>query len=570
MVNQSERLIFMAFDGVFMHYLVAELKQELLHGRINKIYQISSYELILNIRSNNRNHKLLLSIHPVYARLHLTQHDFDYPAEPPMFTMLLRKHLEGGIIENIAQKDNDRIVMIDILFINEIGDRDQKQLIIEIMGKHSNIILLNKTTGKIIDCIKHISPFQNTVRTLQPGSEYRFPPTSDKKNFFTATMDDFTYIASKMELVSYFEGVSPLLAGELLSRAQTTTPLGLYHSYLAILDVLKHLQPTMIEADAKAYFYLFPLKSIQGTEKYFNSLSDLLDRYYFNKDAQERIRQQSADLEKYIKHELEKNQNKLNALHFDLEEAKQAEVYKLYGELIIANAYQIEKGMRSISVSNYYNGSTVEIPLDPLLGPIENSQKYYAKYNKAKKAIVHIQEQIHLTEAEIRYFDLLAQQIETASLQDALEIRQELESLGYLKKRSKSRQRKNQKPQYETYYVDGAVIYVGKNNLQNDYLTFQLAQKDDLWLHAKDMPGSHVIIRTDGEITENILRTGAQLASYYSKGRYSSSVAVDYTIVKNVKKIPGAKPGFVTYTGQKTIYIDPDEDLIHQLTLKKS
>jgi predicted ribosome quality control (RQC) complex YloA/Tae2 family protein len=560
----------MAFDGVFTHYLVNELQENLLSGRINKIYQVSNYELVFVIRANNKTQKCLLSIHPVYSRCQITESDFIYPQEPPMFCMLLRKHLEGGIIKAITQKDNDRIILFDIEYLNEIGDRDQKQLIIEIMGKHSNIILLNKENNKIIDCIKHISPFQNSYRTLQPGADYIFPPSNDKMNFFNASLTDFEQFNPESpsltkDLIHYFEGVSPILANEIIKRANTLTPLGLHQAYETLIQEFEsNLQPSIIETENKSYYYLIDLLSIEGEQKSFESISAMLDRFYFKKDAHERIRQQTQDLEKFIKNELDKNINKLNHLNHDLTEAEKADELKLSGELILTYSYQIEKGMKDVEVENYYTNEKIRIQLDPLLTPIENSQKYYAKYQKAKKAIHHIHEQIELTNQEITYFETLYQQIQSANLNDAMEIRMELEDLRYLRKKH-SKQKKRSKLQYETIQLDGAIIYVGKNNLQNDYLTFKHANKDDTWMHVKDMPGSHVIIRCDA-LTEDIIRTGAQLASYYSKGKQSSSVPVDYTLIRHVKKIPGAKPGFVTYENQKTIYIDPDEDFIHQLT----
>jgi predicted ribosome quality control (RQC) complex YloA/Tae2 family protein len=563
----------MAFDGVFTHYLVKELNHELLNGRINKIYQISNYELVFVIRANNKTQKLLLSIHPQFSRMHITESDFLYPQEPPMFCMLLRKHLESGIIQSISQKDNDRIILIDIEHLNEIGDKDKKQLIIEIMGKHSNIILINKETQTIIDCIKHISPFMNSYRTLQPGASYIYPPTSNKKNYFHATMDDFKpFVPQKKldkELVATFEGISPVLANELLHRAPYHNHLSLYQAYEEIIAELEtSLNPSIIDTPNKSVFYLIPLKSVAGDIKSYPSIGMMLDRYYFNKDSHERIKQQTQDLEKFIKNELEKNYNKLNNLNTDLDDAHHAMIYKQYGDLILTHAYQISKGQSTCEVENYYDDNKrIQISLDPLLNPIENSQRYFIKYQKAKSAIHHLAEQLRLTKEEIEYFETLHQQIQSASLADALEIRQELETLRYLKKKS-NKQKKQAKPQYATFSVSDAMIYVGKNNIQNDYLTFKLASKDDTWMHVKDMPGSHVIIK--GPLNETVIRAGAMLAAYFSKGKTSSSVPVDYTLIKYVKKIPGAKLGFVTYDHQKTIFIDPDEDQIHLFNQKKS
>ncbi|MDF2699370.1 MAG: yloA [Haloplasmataceae bacterium] len=566
----------MAFDGVFTHYTTLELKNNLLNGRVNKIYQISDYELVFVIRANNKTQKLLFSINPNYARIHITENEFNYPQEPPMFCMLLRKHMEGGIITDIYQKDNDRIVFIEFEHLNEIGDKDIKQLIIEIMGKHSNIVLLNKNTGIILDCIKHISPFQNSVRTLQPGATYIYPPSNEKKNFFLASLDDFktfNYTDPNLskQIVNYFEGVSPLLANELIYNTSIYLPETLYTSYLSFINKLNNeINPTIMYTKNKTNFYLTPLNSIENVEeiKTFESIGSMLDRFYLNKDEHERIKQQTQDLEKYIKNEIDKNYTKVEHLKTDLLVANNYDFYKLFGELIVANSYLINKGIHSIDVINYYNNENITIELDPFLTPIENSQRYYQKYQKAKKAIVHINEQILKTKDEIYYFETLFEQLKNANIVDALEIRQELEEGGYLK-RNITKKRKNKKPQFETYMIDGIEILVGKNNLQNEYLTHKLADKNDMWMHAKGMPGSHVIVRTSDVLTENLIRTAAMLAAYYSKGRLSSSVPIDYTRIKNVKKIPGGKPGFVTFDNQKTIYIDPDEDFILALNKKK-
>ena len=561
----------MAFDGIFTHFIKQELIDNLLYGRINKIYQISNYELIFIIRSNKQTHKLLISIHPIYARMHITNENYPIPQEPPMFCMLLRKHLENGIISDITQKGCDRIIEFHIEHLNEIGDKEIKRLIIEIMGKHSNIILVNNS-NRIIDSIKHISPFLNSYRTLQPGADYLYPPSKDKVNILTASKVDFqnlNYLDNNLdkEIVKYFEGVSPQVAKELLHNTILNAE-GLYNSYLKFIDnINNHLSPSIIITPKKIYFYLFPLESISGEVKSFSTLGNMLDRFYFNKENSERIKQQTQDLKKFIKNELDKNCNKLNNLETDLYIAKKNLVSKKYGDLIIANSYNLEKGLSSFTAKDYETKEEITIKLDPFLTPIENSQKYFTKYQKSKNAINHLHEQIKLTNIEITYFETLIDQINNASLNDALEIRQELEQAKYLKPNI-SKQKRSKKPKYETYTVDDAIIYVGKNNLQNEYITHKLAHKNDYFMHVKDMPGSHVIIRKEGKLTEKEIRTAANIAAYYSKGKISSSVPVDYTHVKYVKKIPGSKLGFVTYTNQKTIYIDPDEDLIHSLKHK--
>lgn len=566
----------MAFDGVFTHFIIKELKKNIEKGKINKVYQISSWELLFNIRANRTNQKLLISIHPNYARAHLTNMVYTYPKEPPMFCMLLRKHLEGGIITNISQKDNDRIIIITIEHVNEIGDKTNKLLIIELMGKHSNIILINKDDNKIIDSIKRVSPFQNTVRTLQPGASYEYPPCKDKLNPFLATKDN---IQSNLklpsdnlskQLVNMFEGLSPELAKEIIFRAEfNQNPLILSNVFNDIFN--NQINPTIVSDDNKEYFHIIPLYSINKNCRYYNNLSDMLDRFFFGKDQRDRIKQQSNDLGKFIKNELDKNKKKIYKLENDLHNAENADYYKLCGELITANIYKVEKGMNNVTVQNYYskNNEEINISLDPLLTPTQNFQKYFQKYQKAKKSIDHIYKQMELTQEEIKYFDTLHEQMKTANIHDALEIREELELSGYLKKQQ-TKKRKNVKPKYSTYLSpDGVEILVGKNNMQNDYLTHKLAKRNETWMHAKDIPGSHIVIKNEDNLSEDTIRTAAQLAAYFSKARQSSSVPVDYTKVKHVKKIPGGKLGFVSYDNQKTIYIDPDEEFILNLKIKK-
>lgn len=560
----------MSFDGLFIHYLKQELQSQLLNGRINKVYQLSDNELILIIRANGQNHKLLFSIHPVYARVQLTQEDYFYPPEPPMFCMVLRKHIEGGILRAIHQKGNDRILTFVIDAYNEIGDLAQKELIFEAMGRHSNLILREAETNRIIDCMKHIPPFQNQYRTLQPGAQYLFPPQQQKIPILEATLEDFKKFEGlqplNKALVQSFEGVSPILAEEILKRANSHTAIGLYEATKRLIETLNtNLQPTITKTPQRDYYYLLPLESITGEAIHFSTISALLDRYYYQKNEQERIKQQTQDLEKFIRQELERQKNKLANLLLDLNKAERADEYRIYGDLLMANAYRIEKGRTSVAAQNFYqDDETVWIELDPTKDAIQNAQAYYQKYQKAKKAIHHLKRQIEKTKEEILYFETLQQQIESATLEDALEIRQELEDLGYLKKKKVIRKRKQERPKFEVYQIPGATFYVGKNNIQNDYLTFKWARRDDLWMHVKDMPGSHVIVQAD-QYTEEVIRTGAMLASFFSKGKDSSSVPVDYTLVRYVKKIPGAKLGFVTYTNQKTIYIDPDEEFIRSL-----
>lgn len=570
----------MSFDGVFTYAVVNELQQALAGGRITKIHQPAVHELVMQIRSHGRNYKLLLSAHPSYARVHLTNETYDNPAEPPMFCMLLRKHLEGSIIEAIRQVDFDRIITIETKGRNEIGDIHTRQLIIEIMGRHSNIILIDKDTNTIIDSIKHLSPAVNRYRTVLPGHEYIAPPSHGKINPLEATeetvLKKIDFHAGKLaeQLVAAFSGISPLLAKEIVFRAGLANRATLPKSFISLMDEVRahRFAPAMYTNGEKEWFYVLPLAHLQAEAKPFDTLSELLDRFYFGKAERDRVKQQAHDLERFIANEKAKNEKKLIKLKQTLEEAKQAEQYRLYGELLTANLYAIERGMKEIEVINYYdeNGATITIPLDPQKSPSENAQSYFQKYQKAKNSLNVVQEQIERTNEEIAYFDTLLQQLETAAPKDVEEIREELIEQGYLRARN-SKQTKKQKQraiELERYIAsDGTEILVGKNNKQNDYLTNKLARKDEIWLHTKDIPGSHVVIRSKNP-SEQTIAEAANLAAYFSKARQSSSVPVDYTRIRYVKKPSGAKPGFVIYENQQTIYVTPDEDLV--IKMKKN
>ncbi|QHC03625.1 DUF814 domain-containing protein [Anoxybacillus sp. PDR2] len=566
----------MAFDGIFTYAMTNELKKMLEGGRITKIYQPFQHELLLYIRSHGRNYKLLLSAHPSYARVHLTNEGYDNPAEPPMFCMLLRKHLEGSVIESIRQMDFDRVIMIEVKGRNEIGDLSIKQLMIEIMGRHSNIILIDKETNRIIDSIKHLSPAINRYRTVLPGQPYVAPPSHGKLNPLKATeemvMKTLDFHAGKLpeQLVASFSGLSPLFANEVAFRAGLANRSTLPKSFISLMEEVKsgHFSPCIYTNGQKEWFYVLPLMHLQAEAKPFATLGEMLDRFYFGKAERDRVKQQAHDLERFVANEKAKNEKKLLKLEQTLEEAKQAEQYRLYGELLTAYLYAVKRGMKEIEVINYYdaNGETVMIPLDAQKSPSENAQSYFQKYQKAKNAIHIVQEQIEQTNKEIVYFDTLLQQLDTAAPKDIEEIRDELIEQGYL--RAKATKQKKQKPrtiELERYVAsDGTEILVGKNNKQNDYLTNKLAQKDEIWLHTKDIPGSHVVIRSKNPSQQTIAEA-ANLAAYFSKARQSSSVPVDFTRIRYVKKPNGAKPGFVIYENQQTIYVTPDEELVIQM-----
>ncbi|AOM12519.1 Rqc2 family fibronectin-binding protein [Bacillus thuringiensis] len=567
----------MAFDGLFTRAITHEIANSLYTGRISKIYQPSKYEILLHIRANGKNQKLILSSHPTYARLHLTNQNYDSPAIPPMFCMLLRKHLEGGFIEKIEQIDLERIIQITVRSRNEIGDESLKTLVIEIMGRHSNIILVDTKTNVILDSLKHISLAVNRHRTVYAGAEYIAPPAQHKINpLQIETNDEFIrpldFLSGNMDkqLVGTFTGISPLFAKEVVKKAGMVNEKALADAFFSIQKpLLTHTySPAMTTSNGKEFFYLFPLAHLQGEDKTFSSVSELLDRFFFGKAERDRVKQQAHDLERFMQNEKNKNEKKLIKLKKTLQDAGKADKYQLFGELLTANMYALKKGDKDIEVVNYYdeNGGTVKITLDPLKTPSENAQRYFQKYQKAKNSVVVVEEQIEKTNEEILYFDSLLQQMEAASSKDIEEIREELAEEGYVRNRkTKNAKKKPTKPVLDKYLAsDGTEIFVGKNNKQNDYLTTKFARRDEIWLHTKDIPGSHVVIRSL-EPAEETLLEAAKIAAYYSKAKESSSVPVDFTKIRHVKKPSGAKLGFVTYDNQQTVYVTPDADIVMKL-----
>lgn len=569
----------MSFDGLFTKAMVDELSRTLKGGRINKVHQPYKNEVILTIRANGVNQKLLFSAHPSYARVQLTNEAYENPSEPPMFCMLLRKHIEGYILEDVYQVENDRMIIFEIKGRNEIGDVSYKQLIIEIMGRHSNIVLVDKTRNIILDSVKHVSFAVNSHRAILPGQTYIYPPEQNKQNPFMVGTDDILkkidFNSGKLDkqIVEHFAGTSPLFAKEVIYQSGIANRASIPTAFLQLIQRIKsgELVPSIMSTDNKEVFYLFPLQHIKGVVKSFSTLSELLDRFYFGKAERDRVKQQGNDIERLIINEKEKNEKKITKLESTLREAEKADQLQRFGELLTANLYAAKKGMKEIEVIDYYDemGGTVVIPLDPRKSPSENAQKYFSKYQKAKNSVSIVIEQIEKAREEVLYFENLLQQVQSASPKDIQEIREELVEGGYIRDRQKRNAKKtaNAKPILDHYLSsDGTEMIVGKNNKQNDYLTNKLAARDEIWLHTKDIPGSHVVIRSK-EPSEATIHEAAKLAAYFSKARNSSSVPVDYTKVRYVKKPSGAKPGFVIYDNQQTVYVTPEEELV--LKLKK-
>ncbi|WP_419888543.1 Rqc2 family fibronectin-binding protein [Neobacillus niacini] len=569
----------MSFDGLFTKAMVDELSRTLKGGRINKVHQPYKNEVILTIRANGVNQKLLFSAHPSYARVQLTNEAYENPSEPPMFCMLLRKHIEGYILEDVYQVENDRMIIFEIKGRNEIGDVSYKQLVIEIMGRHSNIVLVDKTRNIILDSVKHVSFAINSHRAILPGQPYIYPPEQNKQNPFMVGTDDILrkidFNSGKLDkqIVEHFAGTSPLFAKEVIFQSGIANRATVPASFLQLIQRIKNgeLLPSIMSTGNKEVFYLFPLEHIKGEVKNFSTLSEMLDRFYFGKAERDRVKQQGNDIERLIINEKEKNEKKIEKLESTLREAEKSDQLQRFGELLTANLYAAKKGMKEIEVMDYYDemGGKVVISLDPRKTPSENAQKYFSKYQKAKNSVSIVIEQIEKAREEVLYFENLLQQVQSASPKDIQEIREELVEGGYIRDRQKRNAKKisNAKPILDHYLSsDGTEIIVGKNNKQNDYLTNKLAARDEIWLHTKDIPGSHVVIRSK-EPSEETIHEAANLAAYFSKARNSGSVPVDYTKVRYVKKPSGAKPGFVIYDNQQTVYVTPEEELV--LKLKK-
>ncbi|MBN9652787.1 NFACT family protein [Halobacillus sp. GSS1] len=570
----------MSFDGIVTRAITNELNETIQSGRIMKIYQPTETELVFTVRSNRKKQTLLLSAHPSYARFHLTDDQYHNPKEPPMLCMLLRKHLIGGFIERIEQVDMERIVKFHIRTRNEVGDETMKTLIIEVMGKHSNILLVDEEEGHMLDSIKHLPPSQNRHRTIMPGQPYKLPPEQGKINPVDLDPDSFIkkldFNSGKMDkqILNVVMGFSPMITKEIVQRAGLGGSQTVKEAYREIREIiLNHAYEPQIHRAEKEQFYVIPLHAFSDDVEKFESVSAMLDDYYSGKAERDRVKQQAGDLHRFLKNERDKNKRKIKKHETTLKKSESAEEYQKLGELLTAHMHMVKTGDESVTVVDYYDPDQAEmtIELNPNKTPSENAQSYFQTYAKLKKSKEVVQIEIQKAEDEILYFDRLIQQVETAREEDIEEIREELREQGYLKKKPATkgnRKNKPQKPKPESFEsTDGTLIYVGRNNKQNEYLTNRMANKMDIWLHAKDIPGSHVVIR-DEDPSEDTLFEAAQLAANFSKSSRSSSVPVDYTRIRHVKKPSGAKPGFVTYDQQQTLFVTPDSTFIKRLKKK--
>ena len=551
----------MSFDGFFLHHMVEELRRELVNGRIQKINQPFEQELVLQIRSNRQNHRLLLSAHPVFGRIQLTQTTFENPAQPSTFIMVLRKYLQGALIESIEQVENDRIVEMTVSNKNEIGDHIQATLIIEIMGKHSNILLVDKSSHKILEVIKHVGFSQNSYRTLLPGSTYIAPPSTESLNPFTIKDEKLFEILQTQEttaknLQSLFQGLGRDTANE-LENILVSDKLSTFRNFFN-----QETKPCLTETS----FSPVPFANQVGEP--FTSLSDLLDTYYKDKAERDRVKQQASELIRRVENELQKNRHKLKKQEKELLATDNAEEFRQKGELLTTFLHQVPNDQDQVILDNYYTNQPITISLDKALTPNQNAQRYFKRYQKLKEAVKYLTDLIEETKATILYLESVETVLNQAGLEEIAEIREELIQTGFIRRRQREKIQKRKKPEQYLASDGKTIIYVGRNNLQNEELTFKMARKEELWFHAKDIPGSHVVISGNLDPSDEVKTDAAELAAYFSQGRLSNLVQVDMIEVKKLNKPTGGKPGFVTYTGQKTLRVTPDPEKI--ASMKKS
>lgn len=540
----------MSFDGIFLHHMTAEL-QPLVGGRIQKINQPFDQELVLTVRSAGKSHKLLLSAHPVFGRVQLTKTDFQNPQNPNNFVMILRKYLAGAFIEQIEQVGNDRQIIFHISTKDEIGDSLKIALITEIMGKHSNIILLEKTSQRIIESIKHIGFSQNQYRTILPGSTYIAPPLNTAIDPFKATDEEIFEALQTEQLQQKLQGIG---------RDSKNALTGL--SVKEFNEKLLTVTPSIYPNDT--------FSSIKLADEYvsFDSLSEMLDTYYADKAERDRVKQVAASVIKKIQNELKKNRDKLKKQERELLATDNAEIFRQKGELLNTFLNQVPNDKTSVTLENYYTNEPIEIALNPALSPVQNAQRYFHRYQKLKQAVKFLGEQIAKTKETIHYLESVESNLENADVAEIADIREELIQTGYIKQKYRNKKQKMLPP--EKYQAeDGTIILVGKNNLQNEQVSFKLSRRGDLWFHVKDIPGSHVLITGNANPSDETITFAGELAAYFSKARYSNLVQVDVLDVKKLHKPTGTAPGFVTYDREKTIRVTPDESVIKSRKIGK-
>ncbi len=581
----------MPLDGFTLHFLTEELRRDIVGCRVEKVHQPAKDELVLHLRDRNGARKLFLSASANSPRIHLTNRAPENPSVPPMFCMLMRKHLSSAQITAVNQNGLDRVVSVDFSATNELGDRVNLTLYIEIMAKHSNIILVSEQ-GRIIDAVKRIDCTQSSVRQILPGGEYRDPPAQNKLSLLECSAQETANAvflqSSKMlssALLGAVEGASPLVCREIaeMSGGDVQTACANEMQKMRVTAALERIkqdlesnsgEPTVLKDESgKPFdFSFFDIRQYGSvyTATHFDSFSELLDEFYSERDRIDRTRQRSADLQKLLSSLTSRISRRLNNQRAELSACDDKEELRINAELITAYQYTLEKGALFYEVADYYNENEPRrIPADPALTPSANAQKYYKEYRKAKTAEQMLATLIEQGEAELQYIDSVSDSLSRAAgFGEINEIRSELAASGYLKRKSTSGKKGLQKPSAPMEYrsSDGLKILVGRNNVQNDKLSLKTAAKGDMWLHTQKIPGSHVIICAEGgEIPETTLLEAARLAAYHSRARESANVPVDYTLARNLKKPVGAKPGKVIYHVYNTLYVTPDKDEAEKL-----
>ena len=556
----------MAFDGLFIHSLLNDVKPKIVNSRLSKIYQPFEQDLVLTFRKDRKNIQLLLSANAQYPRFYITDHTIANPDKAPTFVMVLRKYLEGSILQSIDQLGVDRIVNFRFSNRNELGDQVQLVLSLELMGRHSNVILYDQKSGRIIDLLKRINPDENRVRLLLPKAKYELPPLISGIDGFKMTEKEFAQKALNSDPENFASQIGGLDRDDRQELAGYLEDDFSYSSFKTFMDQFNKKGAFILKTpnNKRKIFPYLPYHLDLIKESSDPDINHALDSFYQYQANQDWVRQKSSQIERVIKNEHKKLTKKIVKLQKQLDQAENSEGYRIRGEILNANLSQVKSGMTEIELPNYYdNNQPLKIKLDAALSPARNGQKYFTKYKKLRDSIKHVKEQIKIAQDNLNYFDTIQTAIDNAEPQDIDQINEELMNQGYIKKPQKPKRKKKitEKNLNKFRISSGKTVLVGKNNLQNDWLTLKKANKTDIWFHVKNIPGSHVILQSDQATEEDILET-AEIAAYFSKAKDSAHVQVDYVQDKRVKKPNGAKPGFVIYTGQNSIEVTPEKDRV--------
>ena len=556
----------MAFDGLFIHSLLNDVKPKIVNSRLSKIYQPFEQDLVLTFRKDRKNIQLLLSANAQYPRFYITDQTIANPDKAPTFVMVLRKYLEGSILQSIDQLGVDRIVNFRFSNRNELGDQVQLVLSLELMGRHSNVILYDQKSGRIIDLLKRINPDENRVRLLLPKAKYELPPLISGIDGFKMTEKEFAQKALNSDPENFASQIGGLDRDDRQELAGYLEDDFSYSSFKTFMDQFNKKGAFILKTpnNKRKIFTYLPYHLNLTKESSDPEINHALDKFYQYQSNQDWVRQKSSQIERVVKNEHKKLTKKIVKLQKQLDQAENSEGYRIRGEILNANLSQVKPGMTEIDLPNYYdNNQPLKIKLDAALSPARNGQKYFTKYKKLRDSIKHVKEQIKIAQDNLNYFDTIQTAIDNAEPQDIDQINEELINQGYIKKPQKPKRKKKitEKNLNKFRISSGKTVLVGKNNLQNDWLTLKKANKTDIWFHVKNIPGSHVILQSDQPTEKDILET-AEIAAYFSKAKNSAHVQVDYVQDKRVKKPNGAKPGFVIYTGQNSIEVTPEKERV--------